>query len=210
MSEAKKIRIFSVDDHPIVRLGLRALIETTPDLELVGESSDAAAAVDLVEATRPDVTLVDLRMPGMGGIEFIAALRKRIPGAKAIVLTSFENEEDVFRAIQAGAHGYVLKSDFRETIVEAVRSVNAGERYLPPRLAGRLATRNAAPALSDREVEVLRLVAKGFSNVEIGGALHIAESTVKNHVRSIFDKLEASDRTEAVTIAIRKGIIQPD
>jgi two-component system NarL family response regulator len=203
----RKITVFIADDHAVVRLGLRALIESQPDLEVVGEASDGPGAVEGFERLHPDILLADLRMPTMGGREVIAAVQKTAPDAKVIVLTSFDGDEDIFRAVQAGARGYLLKSCPPEDLLQAIRTVHAGGRLLAPEVAARLAERLNSPALTAREVSVLELVAKGLSNKEIGGALTLAEDTVKNHLKHIYAKLDVSDRTEAVLVAVQRGII---
>jgi len=202
-----KIRVLIADDHAVVRLGLRALLEAEPDMEVVGEVADGAAAVEAHGRLHPDILLADLRMPGMGGRELIAAVQKTAPDAKIIVLTSFDGDEDIFRAVQAGARGYLLKSSPPEDLLQAVRTVHGGGRLLAPEVAARLAERVNSPSLTAREVAVLELVAKGLSNKEIGGALFLAEDTVKNHLKHIYAKLDVSDRTEAVLVAVQRGII---
>jgi DNA-binding NarL/FixJ family response regulator len=202
-----RITVLIADDHAVVRLGLRALLEAHPDMEVVGEADDGPAAVEAFNRLRPDIVLVDLRMPTMGGREVITAIQKTAPDARVIVLTSFDGDEDIFRAVQAGARGYLLKSCPPEDLVEAVRVVHAGGRLLAPAVAARLAERVNSPSLTAREVSVLELVAKGLSNKEIGGALFLAEDTVKNHLKHIYAKLDVSDRTEAVLVAVQRGII---
>jgi two-component system NarL family response regulator len=203
----RKISVLIADDHAVVRMGLRALLESQPDMEVAGEAADGAAAVEAFTTLRPDIVLADLRMPGMGGREVIAAIQKISPDAKVIVLTSFDGDEDIFRAVQAGARGYLLKACAPEELLEAVRTVQGGGRLLAPAVASRLAERVNSPSLTAREVAVLELVAKGLSNKEIGSALFLAEDTVKNHLKHIYAKLDVSDRTEAVLQAIQRGII---
>jgi two-component system NarL family response regulator len=203
----EKITVLIADDHAVVRVGLRALIESQPDMEVVGEAEDGAAAVEAYTRLRPSILLADLRMPVMGGREVIAAVQKVTPDAKVIVLTSFDGDEDIFRAVQAGARGYLLKACAPEDLLQAVRTVHAGGRLLAPEVASRLAERVNSPSLTAREVSVLELVAKGLSNKEIGGALFLAEDTVKNHLKHIYAKLDVSDRTEAVLVAVQRGII---
>ena len=202
-----KISVVIADDHPIVRMGLRALIEAQPDMTLLGEASGGAAAVEAFTTHRPDVMLVDLRMPGMSGRDVITAVRNVIPDARIIVLTSFDGDEDVFRAVQAGARGYLLKGGPPDDVVKAIRAVHAGGRLIAPDVAARLADRVNSPSLTTREISVLELVAKGLSNKEIAAALFLAEDTVKNHLKHVFAKLEVSDRTEAVLLAVQRGII---
>jgi two-component system NarL family response regulator len=205
-----KIKVLIVDDHPVVREGLAAVIASQADMEVVATAGDGAEAVATFARTRPDVTLMDLRMPGLGGPEAIAAIRAATSGAAVIVLTTYDGDEDVYRAMAAGARGYLLKGTFPDGIREAIRSVHAGKTLLPPELAARLAERAAGPSLTAREIEVLRLVARGLSNREIGAALFVSEETIKNHVKHIFAKLGVSDRTEAVLLALQRGILALD
>jgi two-component system NarL family response regulator len=202
-----QISVVIADDHPIVRMGLRALIEAQPDMRLLAEAQGGAAAVEAFTTHRPDVMLVDLRMPGMSGRDVITAIRSVMPDAKIIVLTSFDGDEDVFRAVQAGARGYLLKASPPDDVLKAIRAVYAGGRLIAPDVAARLADRVNSPSLTSREVAVLELVAKGLSNKEIAAALTLAEDTVKNHLKHVFAKLEVSDRTEAVLQAVQRGII---
>jgi two-component system NarL family response regulator len=204
---ATKLKVLVVDDHPLMRLGLRTKIEADPDMLVVGEADDGPAALNAFSATRPDVTLLDLRLPGMHGAEVIAAIRKLDPEAKILVLTSYDAGEDVYRAMQAGASGYLLKGTFADGILEAIRTVQAGRRFIAPELAARLAERESSPTLSSREVAVLRLVAKGLSNREIGVALFVSEATIKFHLKNIYVKLGANDRTEATLLAVQRGIL---
>jgi two-component system, NarL family, response regulator len=203
----EKITVLIADDHAVVRVGLRALLESQPDMEVVGEAEDGTAAVEAFTRLRPSILLVDLRMPQMGGREVIAAVQKVDPDAKVIVLTSFDGDEDIFRAVQAGARGYLLKACAPADLLQAVRTVHTGGRLLAPEVASRLAERVNSPSLTAREISVLELVAKGLSNKEIGGALFLAEDTVKNHLKHIYAKLDVSDRTEAVLVAVQRGII---
>ena len=205
---APRIRILLADDHPVVRLGLRTMLEAEPDLEVVGEAVDGAGAVAAFEAHRPDVTLLDLRMPGLTGPETITAIRKLAPEANIIVVTTYDADEDVFRAVQAGARGYLLKDTFAEGMLEAIRNVHAGRRLIDPAVASRLMDRLNEPSLTSREMEVLELVAKGMTNREIGAALSVGEETVKAHLKHVFVKLGASDRTEAALIAVQRGLIR--
>jgi two-component system NarL family response regulator len=208
MSETKKIRIMIVDDHPVVRLGLRTMIDAEPDMEVVAEAGDGPAALTAFAAHHPDITLMDLRLPGMSGPETIAAIRATAPQANIIVITTYDADEDVYRAVQAGARGYLLKGTFAEGMVEAIRNVNAGRRLIAPEAAARLAERVSNPALTSREIAVLELVAKGMSNREIGTALSLAEDTVKTHLKRIYAKLGVGDRTEAVLLAVQRGVIR--
>ena len=210
MSKDKPTRILVVDDHHVVRSGLVASLGLEEDLAVVGEAESGAEALALYEKCAPDVVLMDLRMRGGNGIETTAALRAKAPEARVLMYTTFDGEEDVYRAVQAGARGYLLKSAPRDELLTALRAVAAGERYLPPELARRLAERVAGPDISDRELEVLRLISAGKSNKEIGGVLHIAEDTVKRHVSNILTKLGVSDRAQAATEAFRRGFLHLD
>ncbi|MGB8170340.1 MAG: response regulator transcription factor [Chthoniobacteraceae bacterium] len=207
MPKPKRIRILVADDHHIVRSGLAASLGLEDDLEIVGEAESGTQAIALFSKTTPDVVLMDLRMADGGGIESTAALRAKVPDARVIIYTTFDGDEDVYRAVQAGARGYLLKSAPRTELLAAIRTVAAGERYLPPELAKRLAERVSGPDVSEREIEVLRLISAGKSNKEIGATLHIAEDTVKRHVSNILTKLGVSDRAQAATEAIRRGFL---
>jgi two-component system NarL family response regulator len=207
MSEAK-IRVLIVDDHRVVRVGLRAIIDAEADMEVVAEAGDGPAALEAYEAHKPDITLLDLRMPGMSGPELLTELRKRDPKATVIVLTSYDADEDVYRAVQAGARGYLLKGTLPDGVLEAaIRKVHAGQRLLAPEAAARLADRMTSPSLTPREVAVLELVAKGKSNKEIGTVLSLAEGTVKTHLKRIYEKLGVGDRTEAALVGVQRGIV---
>lgn len=201
------IRVVIVDDHPFFRDGLRAFLSAQPDIAVVAEGSTGKEVLQLAREHRPDVVLAELRLPGMGGIESVSLLQKEQPGTRAILLTAYGGEEEVYQALQAGAHGYLLKSMPRDVAVDAVRAVARGERYIPAQIGARLAQRITGGTLTPREIEVLEFVSKGLSNGEIAGALSITDETVKAHVKSIMGKLEATDRTEAVTVALRRGII---
>jgi len=210
MSEdsGKKIRVLIVDDHRVVRVGLRAIIDAEPDMQVVAEAGDGPEALAAYAQHKPDITLLDLRMPGMSGPEVLVELRKTDPNATVIVLTSYDADEDVYRAVQAGARGYLLKGTLPDGVLEAaIRKVHAGQRLLAPEAAARLADRMTSPSLTPREVAVLELVAKGKSNKEIGTVLSLAEGTVKTHLKRIYDKLGVSDRTEAALMAVQRGIV---
>lgn len=204
----RPLRVLIAEDQPIVRDGLAALVGYQTDVEVAGCAADGDEAVRLYSELRPDVTLMDLRMPRRSGIEAINAIREAEPSARILVLTTFDGDEDIYRALQAGARGYLLKDATTEQLVGAIRAIARGERYIPATVAQRLAERAmAGPSLSEREMEVLRLVAVGMTNKEIASKLFIAEGTVKTHVNSIHDKLGVRDRTEAVMAAVRRGII---
>jgi len=201
------IRILVVDDHPLLRDGVRMLIDRQPDMDIVGEAENGREAVAQFRALRPDVTLMDFQMPSMDGIEAVTAIRGECPEARIVMLTTYKGDVQAFRAISAGVVGYILKDMLRKDLVTTIRTVHAGKRSVPPQLAGDLAWHQLDDQLSTREVEVLHLVAIGNSNKAIGQRLVISEQTVKAHMRSILSKLEANDRTHAVTIALRRGII---
>ena len=202
-----RIRVLVVDDHPLMRLGLQTKIQAEPDMEVVAEAGDGPAAIQAFDQHRPDVTLLDLRLPGMDGPQIITIIRKSHPDARIIILTTYDADEDVYRAVQAGARGYLLKGTFADGILEAIRNVHAGRRLIAPEVAARLADRVSSSALTAREIAVLELVAKGMSSKEIGGALLVSEATVKYHLKNIYTKLGASDRTEAALLAAQRGII---
>jgi DNA-binding NarL/FixJ family response regulator len=202
------IRILSVDDHPLLQEGIAAMIRSQPDMELVGEARNGREAVQRFRETTPDVTLMDLRLPDMNGIDVMIAIRKEFPEARVVVLTTFEGDAEIQRALTAGARGYLLKSMPPRELLDGIRQVHAGKKRIPPEIAARLAEHLTDEALTAREVEVLRQVAGGNRNRDIAERLFISEETVKVHVKHIMDKLGANDRTEAVSIAIRRGIIQ--
>lgn len=204
----KKIHVLLVDDHLIVRIGLRSLINTHPDMMVVAEASGGAAAVREFEQCRPDVVLMDIRMPDVNGVEATMMIRQKSPDAHVIVLTTFDHDEDIFRALQVGASGYLLKNVGSDHLVHTIRAVHAGCYKLPSDVAARLKQRRAAPQLSPRERQVLELIAKGRSNKEIGSDLGVAENTVKNHVKVVLEKLGVQDRVQATTRAIQRGIVQ--
>jgi two-component system NarL family response regulator len=203
-----RIRILVADDHTIVREGLVSLIKRKPDMVVVGEARNGREAVELWKEHRPDVILLDLRMPELDGVGAIKEIREMDERAHIVVLTTFDGDEDIYRAIKGGAKAYLLKDTAGDALVDCIRRVHAGETYLPPALAAKLAERVSGEALSVREIEVLRRVAAGMSNKEIGAELFISEGTVKTHVKSIFAKLDVVSRTEAVATATRRGWIQ--
>jgi two-component system, NarL family, response regulator len=202
------IRILIVDDHPVVVAGLASMLGTQAGMAVAGSASSGEEALELLRTTTADVVLLDLRMPGMNGIDTLHALRRSKANTRAIILTSFETDEDIYRAVQAGAQGYLLKDSRQAEMVEAIRAVHSGKRYFPRDIAARLAERMMRTELTPREVEVLKMLARGLTNKEIGSALKISGNTVRNHVNSIIEKLEVSDRTEAATTAILRGIIE--
>jgi two-component system NarL family response regulator len=209
-SSAKKdrIRILIADDHTVVREGLVSLVKRKSDMVVVGEASNGREAVDLWKEHRPEVTVLDLRMPELDGVSAIKEIRELDESANIIVLTTYDGDEDIYRAIRAGAKAYLLKDTARDALVDCVRRVHAGETYLPASLAAKLAGRVSGEALSAREMEVLQRMAAGKSNKEIGAELFISEGTVKTHIKSIFTKLDVVTRTEAVATATRRGLIQ--
>ncbi len=199
-----------VDDHPAFRKGMAALIESEPNLRVVAETGNGCEALEVYRQSRPDVVLMDLRLPGMGGVEAIMAIRKEFPDARVIVLTTFDMDEDIFRAIQSGAKSYLLKDTPIDELAAMIRAVNAGKEILPNKVAERLAARRQRADLSQRELEVLQLLTKGRSNKEISATLFVTEDTVKAHLKTLFSKLKVKDRTEAAISAIRHGIVHLD
>ncbi len=202
------IRILIVDDHPVVLAGLTSMLSTQPDFEVVGSASGGDEALQMLRAHTADILLLDLRMPGMSGVDTLHAIKAEGMHVRAIILTSFETDEDIYRSVQAGAQGYLLKGAPQADMVEAIQTVHAGRRYFPRHIASRLAERIMRTDLTARELEVLHMLARGLTNKEIGSALHISGNTVRNHVNSIIEKLEVSDRTEAATTAIQRGLIE--
>jgi DNA-binding NarL/FixJ family response regulator len=204
------IRILLVDDHPVVRLGLRGMLDAEPDLTVIGEASSGPAGVDLATAERPDIVLMDLRMPGGDGVAATAQIVRQVPGSRVIVLTTYESDRDILHAIEAGACGYLLKDSSPAELADAVRAAARGETVLAPSVASTLVRqvrKPAAPTLSAREAEVLRLVAQGLTNADIGKRLFIAEATVKTHLLRVFNKLDVADRTAAVTTAMTHDLL---
>jgi len=201
------IRLLIVDDHHVVRSGITASVHLEDDIRVVAEAENPSQAIALAKEHRPDVILMDLRMPDGGGILAATALRAEAPDSRVLMFTTFDGDEDIYRAMQAGAYGYVLKSAPRDELLLAIRTVAADKRYLPPALAARLASRLAAQNLSAREIEVLRFVGRGRANKQIGAELGISEETVKRHVSNIFAKMGVADRAQATAEALRRGII---
>ena len=210
VGELPPIRVLTADDHPLVRAGLAAVVGAEPDMELVGEAATGHDAVALYRDRRPDVVLMDLRMPGMDGLAATRAILSEFPAARIVVLTTYDGDEDIHRALEAGARGYLLKDMLRTAVINTIRAVHRGQKVIPPEIAARLAEFVPRIRLSERELEVLALAAKGLSNKEIARVLGRAEETVKVHLKNIFDKLGVEDRTEAVTTALQRGILHMD
>jgi len=208
MNASNRIRILTVDDHPVIREGIAAVLGGETDMVLVAEASDGPEAIELFRTHRPDITLMDLQMPQMNGTDAILAIRRDFPNARIIVLTTYSGDAQAVRAFKAGASGYLLKSMVRKELVETIRSVHGGGRRIPPEIAVEIAEHHGDDALSEREIEVLREVAAGNANKIVADHLAISEETVKAHMRSILSKLGANGRTHAVTIAVKRGIIE--
>jgi DNA-binding NarL/FixJ family response regulator len=207
MSNKQQIRVFSVDDHPLLREGIATLVNNQPDMMLVGEASTGAEAIQQFKQHMPDVTLLDLRLPDMSGIDVLIAIRSEFPKARIVMLTTFEGDVEVQRALQAGARGYLLKNMPPVELLDVIRQVHEGKKRIPPEIASQLLEHLSDEGLTEREVEVLREVADGNRNREIAERLFISEETVKVHIKHIMEKLGAADRTQAVAIGVRRGII---
>jgi DNA-binding NarL/FixJ family response regulator len=207
MTDTTIIRIMIVDDHPVVRAGLAGMLSTQPDMKVIASASSGSEAIAMLETVKPDVILMDLRMSGMSGLDAIRAINLRTDPPRILVLTSFDTDEDIYQTVGAGAQGYILKDVPQDRLLEAIHLVYEKKRYFPADIAARLIERMARSNLTPREHQVLQYVAKGLTNKEIGRVFGISENTARNHVNSIIEKLEVSDRTEAATIAIRQGLV---
>jgi DNA-binding NarL/FixJ family response regulator len=208
MSHAEKIKVMVVDDHPLMRVGIAAIINARSDMSVVAQAGTGEESVALFQQHKPDITLMDLRLPGkLGGVEAISAIRAKSPRARFIVVTTYDGDEDIHRALEAGAQGYVIKGMPYQTLVDALQKVHAGGRFLPPPVARALASRSPHSELSSRELEVLHLLVGGNSNKDIATLLGIAEATVKSHVSTILMRLDVEDRTQAVVAALQRGLV---
>ncbi|MBD2247852.1 response regulator transcription factor [Nostoc sp. FACHB-888] len=207
MSQSTKIRVLIVDDHSLVTEGLANIINYDPEMIVVAQAEDGQQAIDRYREHQPDVTLMDLRMPRMAGVEAITVICAEFKSARIIVLTTYDGDEDIYRGLRAGAQGYLLKDAKPNELLNAIRIVHNGQQYVSPTVARKLVERMNNPVLSERELEVLRLMAQGLSNQDIGTALNIGESTVKSHVTRILSKLAVSDRTQAVIVAVKRGLV---
>jgi two-component system NarL family response regulator len=207
MSQSTKIRVLIVDDHSLVAEGLANIINYDPEMTVVAQAGNGQQAIELYREHQPDITLMDLRMPGMGGVEAIIAICTEFKSARIIVLTTYDGDEDIYRGLQAGAQGYLLKDAKPNELLNVIRVVHSGQQYVSPAVGRKLVERMNNPVLSERELDVLRLMAQGLSNQDIGSALTIGESTVKSHVTRILNKLGVSDRTQAILVAVKRGLV---
>jgi two-component system, NarL family, response regulator len=207
MSQSTTIRVLIADDGAIVRQGLATIIDRDPEMTAIAQAEDGQQAIALFREYQPDVTLMDLRMPQMGGVEAIMAICAEFKQARIMVLTTYDGDEDIYRGLQAGAQGYLLKDAKPPELLNAIRMIHSGQKYVPPEVGAKLVQRMSNPELSDRELDVLRLMAQGMSNQGIGTSLNVGESTVKSHVNRILSKLGVNDRTQAVIVAIKRGIV---
>lgn len=207
MSQISLIQVLIADDHVMVAQGLTTLLESQPDIRVIGRASNGREAIALFRQHQPDVVLMDLRMPDMGGVEATIAIQSEYRQARIIILTTYDGDEDIYRGLRAGAQGYVLKDAEAQELLNAIRAVHAGRQYIPPAVGAKLAERMGIPQLSDRELEVLNLMARGKNNQEVSVALSISESTVKFHTKNIMSKLGASDRAQAIITALKRGVI---
>jgi DNA-binding NarL/FixJ family response regulator len=203
----KQIRILTVDDHPLLREGIAAVVQMQSDMKIVGEAEDGVQAIEAYRRLQPDVVLMDIQMPKLGGIDAIGEIRREFPNARVIVLTTYAGDVHALRALRAGAAGFLLKGTLRKELLNTIRAVDSGRRHIPPEIAQEIAFHAGDDALSEREISVLRAVAEGKANKEIARAFSLSEDTVKAHLKSIFAKLDVDDRTEAVTVALKRGII---
>ena len=210
MSSDNKIRIMVIDDQSVVRQGFVSLINTVSDMEVIAEGTNGQQAIELFRQHQPDITLMDLRMPVIGGVDAISMIRREFPAARIIVLTTYDGDEDIYRSLQAGAQGYLLKDMFFEELEQAIRKVHAGSRLIPGPVAERLAERMSGSNLTGRELEVLEEIVRGRSNKEIASLLNISEATVKSHINNLLSKLGVTDRTQAATTALQRGIVHFD
>ncbi len=207
MSQATTIRVLIADDHAIFRQGLATIINRDPNMQVIAQAENGEQAIALFEEHQPDVTLMDLRMPKVEGVAAISAICATAKSARITVLTTYDSDEDIYRGLQAGAKGYLLKETEPDELLNAIRTVHRGQQYIPPDVGAKLAQRLSNPELSERELEVLRSLAKGMSNADIATALSIGEGTVKSHVNRILNKLDVGDRTQAVIVAVKRGIV---
>ncbi len=210
MAESKPIRILSVEDHPVFREGLSTIIGSQPDMVLVAHATNGVEAMEEFRRHRPDITLMDLRLPGTNGTDTLIAIRGEYPHARIIILTTTDSDGEIQRALRAGASAYLLKSMPKNELLAVIRSVHGGKKHVPPEVAARLAEHMSDDDLTSREMEVLRLIRDGYRNKQIADVLSIAETTVNFHIKNLVDKLGANDRTHAVTIAVRRGLLQID
>ena len=207
-TEVKTIRILTADDHALLREGIASLVELEPDMELVAQAATGREAIEQFRRHRPDITLMDLQMPEISGIEAIIAIRGEFPEARIVVLTTYAGDVQVVRALKAGARGYLLKGNVHSDLLDTIRAVHKGQKRIPPEVAAELAMHTTEDELTARELEILKLIAQGNANKEIAAQLSVREDTVKSHVGNILDKLGANDRTHAVTIGLKRGIIE--
>jgi two-component system NarL family response regulator len=207
MKQSTPIRILIADDHAVVRQGLATIINHDSEMTVIAQAEDGQQAIALYRQHQPDITLMDLRMPRMGGVEAITAICAEFKQARIAVLTTYDGDEDIYSGLRAGAQGYLLKDAKPSELLNAIRAIHSGEKYIPPAVGAKLLQRMSNPELSERELEVLRLMAQGMSNQEIGTALSIGESTIKSHVNRILSKLGVNDRTQAVIIAVKRGLV---
>lgn len=207
MKQSNTIRLLVVDDHPVVRQGLVGMLEEAPDITVVGQASNGREAVEIFRQQQPDLTLMDLRMPEMDGVATITAICSEFHSARIVILSTYDSDEDIYRGLRAGAKGYLLKDAEPEELLAAIRAVCRGQQYIPPTVGAKLVQRMTSPELSDRELEVLQLIATGKSTPEISEILHITDRTVNFHINHILSKLEVDDRTQAVLLGLRRGIV---